>query len=435
MKSVSKHIVVMVSSLLLLAMLAACGGATEPAAPPAQEAAPQEESAAPAEAPAQEEAAPADAPAAQLVVWADENRSPVITEIGKKFEEATGVTVNVQLVAFDEIRSKLTVAAPAGQGPDIFIGAHDWQGELVKSGILAPIDLGGKEGEFLDVALQAFTYDGVLNGVPYATENIAFVRNTELVPDAPQSWDDVEAIAAELESSGKVKNGYLIQEKDPYHFYPIQSAFGGYVFGKDDKGSYNPADVGIDSEGSIAAATWLEEMVKNGHLVSGIDWDTLHVAFESGDTAMIITGPWAIERIRAANVPYAVSPLPGATADGAPFMGVQGLMINNFSENKLLAQEFLVNFVATPEVMQQLFDADPRPSAYIAVRDKIEDPDMAAFAEAGASANPMPAIPEMGAVWDAWGNAITLVLNGQSSGADAFSTAAEQIRTSIESSN
>ena len=33
------------------------------------------------------------------------------------------------------------VAGPAGEGPDIIIGAHDWLGELVTNGLLAPIDL------------------------------------------------------------------------------------------------------------------------------------------------------------------------------------------------------------------------------------------------------------------------------------------------------
>jgi maltose-binding protein MalE len=132
-------------------------------------------------------------------------------------------------------------------------------------------------------------------------------------------------------------------------------------------------------------------------------------------------------------VPYAVSVIPAGVKEAAPFMGVQGFMINNFSKNKLLAQEFLVNFIATEEVMQQMYNTDPRPSAFIAVRDKIDDPDLAAFAEAGVNADPMPAIPEMGAVWDAWRNGITLILNGQSSGPDASKTAADQIRTAIGS--
>ena len=102
-----------------------------------------------------------------------------------------------------------------------------------------------------------------------------------------------------------------------------------------------------------------------------------------------------------------------------------------FSEDPLLAQTFLQEFVANEEVMQQIFDADPRPSAYIPVRDAIEDEDLAAFAEAGANGLAMPAIPAMSAVWDSWGNAVTLVTQQGEEPAAAFQNAAEQIRAAI----
>jgi maltose-binding protein MalE len=106
-------------------------------------------------------------------------------------------------------------------------------------------------------------------------------------------------------------------------------------------------------------------------------------------------------------------------------------MISAFSEDPLLAQTFLQEFVANEEVMQQIFDADPRPSAYIPVREAIEDEDLAAFAEAGANGLAMPAIPAMSAVWDSWGNAVTLVSQQGEEPAAAFENAAEQIRTAI----
>jgi maltose/maltodextrin transport system substrate-binding protein/arabinogalactan oligomer/maltooligosaccharide transport system substrate-binding protein len=43
----------------------------------------------------------------------------------------------------------------------------------------------------------------------------------------------------------------------------------------------------------------------------------------------------------------------------------------------------------------------------------------------------MPAIPEMSSVWTAWGDAITLVAQGQVTAEEAFTTAGEQIRTLI----
>jgi len=127
-------------------------------------------------------------------------------------------------------------------------------------------------------------------------------------------------------------------------------------------------------------------------------------------------------------VPYAISTFPD---DGQPFLGVQGFMVNALSENVLLAQAFLTEFVATPDVMTALQVAGNRPSAYVPVFDAIEDPDLLAFGEAGANALPMPAIPEMGTVWGSWGDAFTLVMNGEEDAADALGNAGVQIRELI----
>lgn len=56
---------------------------------------------------------------------------------------------------------------------------------------------------------------------------------------------------------------------------------------------------------------------------------------------------------------------------------------------------------------------------------------MIAFGEAGIDGLPMPAIPEMSAVWASWGDAVTLVMQGQVSAEEAFSNAAQQIRDLI----
>jgi len=261
-----------------------------------------------AEAPAEEETAPAEEAevieptVSELTVWADETRAPIIEEIGKAFTEKYGVEIIVQEMGSGDIRDQLKIAGPAGEGPDIIVGAHDWLGELVTNGLLAEVDLGDKASDFFGPAVDAFTYDGKLYGVPYATENLAFFRNVDLVPDAPTTWDEVVAIATQLEDAGSVEYGYALQENDPYHFFPIMTAFGGYVFGRDEIGSYDPTDVGIDSEGSIAAATWLDTMVKEGHLAAGVDYGTMHSMFKNGQVAMIITGPWALSEIRESGV-------------------------------------------------------------------------------------------------------------------------------------
>jgi hypothetical protein len=77
------------------------------------------------------------------------------------------------------------------------------------------------------------------------------------------------------------------------------------------------------------------------------------------------------------------------------------------SENVLLAQTFLTDYIATEEAMLALYEADPRGSAYLPAAAQIDDPYLNGIAAAGENAVPMPAIPAMGKVWGDWGNALT----------------------------
>ena len=141
-----------------------------------------------------------------------------------------------------------------------------------------------------------------------------------------------------------------------------------------------------------------------------------------------MAGPWALDRLRESGVPFAITNFPDG---GQSFAGIQGFMVNALSENVLLAQAFLTEFVATDEVMTDLYVAGNRPSAFASVLAATDDPDLAALGEAGADAVLMPAIPEMGAVWGSWGDAFTLILTQEQTAEEALTTGAAQIRDLI----
>lgn len=374
-----------------------------------------------------------EAPA--LTIWADETRAVVVEDLGAAFEEEYGVTLNVQQLAFGDIRDQLRIAGPAGEGPDVIVGAHDWLGELVLNGLLSPIDLGDAAADFSEVAINAFTYDGDLYGVPYATENIAFFYNTDLVETPPATWAEVRSLSEEIMDSGAADYGYIRQEGDPYHFFPIQTAFGGYVFGIDAEGSYDPSDVGIDAPGSIAALQWVQDMVKDGLIPTGLDGVAAETLFMDGNAAMYITGPWNIQNFLDAGLNFAITSIPAGEEGGEPgkpFIGAQAFMVSAFSENPLLAQAFLTEFVAREDVQLSLYEEGNRAPALLSALEQLDDPYLAALAEAGAVGLPMPAIPEMSAVWTSWGDAVTLAMQDTSqSPAELFTTAADTIRSTI----
>lgn len=367
-----------------------------------------------------------------LLIWADNTRAPVFQDLGEQFEAEFGVPVEVAEIAFGDIRDQLLVAGPAGEGPDILIGAHDWVGQMVANGAVVPIDLAELEGEFTEPALNAFTYENTLWGVPYATENVALVRNVDLVPEAPATWEEVRAISEELLASGEAQYGLALQTGDTYHNFPVISAFGGYIFGRTEDGGFDVSDIGIASEGGLAAGEWLSGMYNDGLMPTNVDSDVAFALFEEGDAAMLITGPWFSQRIVETGVNYSIDPLPGAegiSEQGAPFLGAQGVFISAYSDNQLLAEEFVYGFFATLDTMQAIYDNDPRIPAWAAV-DTSTDPNAQAFLAAGSNAIPMPAIPEMSAVWAAAGDALNLISQGDEAVA-TFENANAQIIEAI----
>ncbi len=369
------------------------------------------------------------APVATLTIWADDTRTPILQAFAENFQKEYNVQIVVEdLGRVQDIRTPMITAAPAGEGPDIFIGVHDWLGALVDSGLVSPIDLGDKKSEFVQVALDAFTYtDGKLYGVPYATENLGFFYNTDLVTTPPTTWDQVLEVGRTLKAAGKVKYAFAMAGGG-YENMPILTAYGGYIFGLDANGAWNPNDVGLDSTGMIAGVDYLAKAAKEGLIPTTADYETAHSLFETGQAAFLLAGPWALDRIRASGVPYKITVFPD---DGVPFSGVQGFLINAFSKQQLLAQTFLTEIVASQDFMQQIYETGLRPSAYKSVLATMSDPDLVAMGEAGAKAMPMPNIPEMGSVWTAWNNGIALAAAGTQTAEAAMKDAATQVRSLI----
>jgi len=358
-----------------------------------------------AEAPAEEETtAAAEEPAAGgdgLTVWVDETRQAAVESAAVAFEEETGTDVELVLKNFEDIRADFLAQVPTGEGPDITVGAHDWLGEMTANGVVAPIELGDKAGEFETVAVEAFTQDGQVYGLPYAVENIALIRNTALAPEAPATWD--EAVAAG--QAAGTPYPILIQlgeEGDPYTMYPLQNSFGAPVFTQNEDGTYSP-ELALGGEGGNAFAQWLAAQGQSKVLDTAVTYDVAVEAFKNGQSPFIIGGPWMIESFE--GLELAVDPIPSAGPEPArPFVGVQGFYVNAQSDNALLANDFLVNFMSTEEAQLALYEAGDRPPALVAAADTASaDPITAGFRAVGQDAVPMPSIPEMGSVWAFWG--------------------------------
>lgn len=353
--------------------------------------------------------------AGQITVWVDADRAGVLEDAAKEFTKDTGVKVTLVQKEFGEIRDQFVQQAPTGKGPDVAVGAHDWLGVLVDNGVAAPVELGDKAGDFEKVAVDAFSYDGQVYGVPYAIENIGLLRNTDLVDEAATDFDDLIAKGKAAGTDYAFLVGLDPEQADPYHLYPFQTSFGAPVFGQNDDGSYNADDLQIGNDGGTQFASWLAEQGKAGVFNTNITGDLAKENFLAGKSPFFLTGPWNAPAAVEAGLNIAVDPIPSAGGqDAQPFAGVQGFFLSAESKNKLAANEFLLNYIGSEKVQTALYEVGGRAPALSTAFDAAVkgDPITAGFGEVGANAVPMPSIPEMGAVWQFWGVTEAALING-----------------------
>jgi arabinogalactan oligomer/maltooligosaccharide transport system substrate-binding protein len=360
-------------------------------------------------------------PKGKLVIWADDKRAAVLKTFKSQFEKDTGVTVDIQAISKDQ-QTTFVTASQQGSGPDIMVGAHDWIGNLVQNGAIDPVQMtDGQKASFADVAIKAVTFNGQIYGVPYAVENIALIRNTDLVPTAPATIEDLVAAGKQLKAQKKASEILCLQSGqngDAYHIYPLYTSGGGYLFGTKPNGDYDPKDLGVGKPGSIAAFTKIAALGEKGAgaLKRSIGGDNAISTFTGKKCAFLVSGPWAITDIKKAGINYDITPVP-PFAGGKPaqvFVGVQAFYVAAKGKNKALAQEFVTNYLTQPQLAVALYQAEPRPPALTAALQQVQgsDPDLQKFLTAGKDGAVLPAIPEMATVWDPFGKAEAAIIGG-----------------------
>jgi arabinogalactan oligomer/maltooligosaccharide transport system substrate-binding protein len=355
----------------------------------------------------------------ELLVWADDKRAAALKPLGDQFARDNGVTVKVEAISKDIIPRFLT-ASQAGTAPDIVVWAHDVIGNLVRNGYIDPVQLADTSA-FDPLAIKGMTFNGQLYGIPYSVENIGLFRNTDLVPNAPSSIEELVSMGKRLVADGRTKEILALQvgqKGDPYHIYPLWVSGGGSFFGTTPNGDPDPKNVTIDSQSSLAAGEKLAGLGERGEkaLKRSIDDKNAIPLFFNKQSPFLISGPWAVGDIKKAGVKYDISPIPpfqGGKPAG-PFIGVNGFYVASKGKNKTLAQEFATAFLTTVDVQVALYKAEPRRPALSAAVDQVkaDDPDIARFQAASEGGTILPAIPEMNEVWGPFGVAEAAIVGG-----------------------
>lgn len=366
----------------------------------------------------------------KLVIWINGDKGyNGLAEVGKKFEKDTGIKVTVEHP--DKLEEKFPQVAATGDGPDIIFWAHDRFGGYAQSGLLAEITPDKAfQDKLYPFTWDAVRYNGKLIAYPIAVEALSLIYNKDLLPNPPKTWEEIPALDKELKAKGKSALMFNLQE--PYFTWPLIAADGGYAF-KYENGKYDIKDVGVDNAGAKAGLTFLVDLIKNKHMNADTDYSIAEAAFNKGETAMTINGPWAWSNIDTSKVNYGVTVLPTFKGQPSkPFVGVLSAGINAASPNKELAKEFLENYLLTDEGLEAV--NKDKPLGAVALKSYEEelakDPRIAATMENAQKGEIMPNIPQMSAFWYA---VRTAVINA-ASGRQTVDEALKDAQTNFEGS-
>lgn len=420
--------------------LAACGGGaatTAPATPaPATPAPATPEPATPA--PATEAPSASAVASCTVTVWGDEITHLSIQPPAEAYTAETGIKIDVKSVPFSDIWTNYETQVPAGTGPDLIIAPHPNMAKWVQSGIAAPLEFADKLGDFVPGAAKAAQVDGKVYMVPLWPENIALIRNTELVPNAVKTMDELIAVTKPLLDSKKIELQMALPQDpnggNPYLIYPWQTSLGGALFGTNADGTYNYKDFTADSPGGLEFAKQLAVWGKDV-MSPDVGFDIALDRFNTGKAAFIVTGPWDLPAIIKSGIKYSIDLLP-TTGDqpAAPWIGYFGLVLNPKSTCSLAATDFATRFMATKDAQIMVFKAGAYPPAHSAAFQEVSnDPDVKAWGENGQYGQPLITDPTVdGIVWKDWGTTQVAIMRGQGDPAKLWQDWTDKVRAELK---
>jgi len=370
-----------------------------------------------------------------VIVWAGSDKAPGVIAAIKGYK-----AVNVKVIVHDEgkIRDDLKTIA-AKDAPDVIVGTHDWVGELSSNGSIIKLSLPAPvKKQFSANSIGAWSYNGSLFGMPLSVEAIAWLQNIALVGD--KCFPTLDAFLAKANSLPELTTPIQVGN-DSYHFFPMLTGLGGYVFGKKPNGALDAGNVGLDTQALLKNSTIIDGWQGSGLFQNYLgNYDGLTGLYGTGKAAAWITGPWntgAVKDMESKNgikTKFCTFPAIVPGIKSVPFSGVKGLMVTKFAaqhgvaaQAKTLVTSFMSS-VKSQNTYGKAVQANPAN-----LKAKNADPVLSGFGVTAANAIPMPNIPEMAAVWgamsDAWAKALKKV--DPTKAKTAFLQAAGNIRESI----
>lgn len=228
----------------------------------------------------------------------DDTRSVSLAEFIESFQEETGITVNVEQVAWNQLSTRLSIAAQAGGDvPDIVEAGSQHIPSLLDAGALMPLDELLADEPWVSQLTAGDTNACVVDGVRYCVaHNVRGGMNYYHVSDFPDGFpttpDEVLAYAGNIPEGRTYLNTFFAGRNYgaiEIAWWPLIASNGGNLFDEEGKPAWATQEVAdvVEYGRALLAGGLIPEVNITG------DFADAEAPWIDGDSSAFGGGSWS----------------------------------------------------------------------------------------------------------------------------------------------
>ena len=283
-------------------------------------------------------------------------------EMLAEFKAETGISVKVLPTAWDDTKSKISIAAAGKKAAaDVVEVDWSWVGEFQSAGWLDPLEVDDSTQKDIP-SISYFKVKDKIYAVPYANGlRLAYINSDMLsnagIKKTSKTWDGMEEIFDKLKKSKVVDYPMLFplnaEEKTTTSFLTLAYTRNGKIFNDDDT---------LNKESALDALQLIKKFIDRGYInpasvsTPGIDTfrgiNNAQGAFLIGPTSFITSS----NDPKVSKVVGKITTIPVPGKDGAAKQTItftEAVGVSAYSQNKEAAKKF-VEWFSRPETQLKL---------------------------------------------------------------------------------
>lgn len=305
------------------------------------------------------------------------------SELLKSFTEETGIKVTMNIVGWDDIRNKVSIAAAGNKAPaDVIEVDWSWVGEFGAADWFEPIEMSEEEMAGMPTT-ASFMYEDKLLALPYANDyRLGYYNKNHFeqvgVTEAPATWDEL------LEACKKIKEEGVCEYPMAFTLSATEAATTSLLWMTLSRyGDFYNDDFSVNEDNVLGALKEINALVKEDQLIDPANQNMkdveIYEKITSGATSFMVGPTYFVGRINNPEYCSVMGELAPTLVPGndsiktATFALPEGVGISKFSENKDAALKF-VEWYTSPETQVAMYGEQGNiPTRTVALEQLIED--------------------------------------------------------------